>query len=101
MGGQCTLPSAGTSSLQAFGDDVKSDCRLLVLKNVEEAGEYEVHILQGCGKGHGGSEVSIGVGKSVLTFTVEDTGHFQNFKPRNLGRIEVLKPGRQSLISDE
>jgi len=65
--------------------------------NVEEPGEYEVHILQGCGKGHGGSEVSINIGKSKLAFIVEDTGHFQNFKPRNLGRIEIMKPGRQSL----
>ena len=65
--------------------------------NVEEPGEFEVHILQGCGKGHGGSEVSIGVGKSMLTFVVEDTGHFQNFKPRKLGRITIIKPGRQSL----
>lgn len=63
----------------------------------QEPGKYEVHILQGCGKDHGGSEVQISIGKSELTFAVEDTGHFQKFKDRNVGTLTITKAGRQSL----
>jgi hypothetical protein len=50
---------------------------------------YEVEVLQGCGKGSGGAEVEVSVGSKVLKFTVEDTGHFQNFKPRVIGRVSL------------
>ena len=65
--------------------------------DVEDPLDYEVQILQGCGKGHGGSEVEISVGKSKLTFEVEDTGHFQKFKARRLGFLEIRRPGRHSV----
>ncbi|MCH2203797.1 MAG: hypothetical protein MK102_17665 [Fuerstiella sp.] len=65
--------------------------------NVTQPGTYEVHVLQGCGEGHGGSEVKISVGKSELTFIVEDTGHFQNFKERKIGALKLTKKGSQSL----
>ncbi|MDX1948087.1 MAG: alpha/beta hydrolase [Pirellulaceae bacterium] len=58
----------------------------------ERPGKYEVHILQGCGKGQGGSEVAVQIGGQTLTFTVEDTGHFQNFKERKLGVVEIAGP---------
>jgi arylsulfatase A-like enzyme len=60
-------------------------------------GEYTVEILQGCGKGQGGSEVNLAVGAQTLTFVVEDTGGFQSFKPRELGVIKLEKPGRYEL----
>ena len=63
----------------------------------KQPGKYEVRILQGCGKGHGGSAVQITLGESELTFIVEDTGHFQNFKKRDLGTLEIKAPGQQSL----
>jgi Cytochrome P460 len=61
------------------------------------AGRYEVEVLQGCGKGSGGAEVALvfsglneTAGQDVrINFTVEDTGHFQNFKPRTVGTLEV------------
>lgn len=56
-----------------------------------------MEILQGCGKGQGGSEVELSVGEQVLTFTVEDTGHFQNFKMREIGPLTFDKPGRYTL----
>lgn len=62
-----------------------------------ELGTYEVHILQGCGKDKGGSEVEIKIGDSRLTFIVEDTGHFQNFKSRNVGKLTISKAGKQTL----
>ena len=60
-------------------------------------GRYEVEILQGCGKGQGGSEAKIVIGGQTLTFTVEDTGHFQNFVPRAIGTVMIEQPGRLTL----
>ena len=59
-------------------------------------GLYSVEVLQGCGKGSGGSEVEISVGGGRLVFTVEDTGHFQKFVRRNLGTVRVAA-GRTTL----
>ena len=64
--------------------------------HVDQGGRYEVHILQGCGKGQGGSEVAVDVGDRQLSFIVEDTGHFQNFKSRKIGEVE-LAAGVQTL----
>jgi hypothetical protein len=50
---------------------------------------YDVEVLQGCGKGSGGAEVEVQAGREKLKFTVEDTGHFRNFKPRIIGRISL------------
>lgn len=59
---------------------------------VRRPGTFAVEILQGCGKGHGGSEVAIEVGSEKLTFKVEETGHFQNFVPRYIGEISLRRP---------
>jgi hypothetical protein len=64
---------------------------------VATPGTFTVEVLQGCGKGQGGSEVEVAVGDQVLKFTVEDTGHFQNFKPRDVGTVEIEKAGRHTL----
>jgi hypothetical protein len=56
-----------------------------------------VQILQGCGKGQGGSEVAVVVGEEKVLFTVEDTGHFQNFKRRTIGTLTLTAPGRHTL----
>lgn len=55
--------------------------------------EFEVEVLQGCGKGQGGSTVEIELAGSKVQFEIEDTGHFQNFKPRMIGTILVSKAG--------
>jgi hypothetical protein len=60
-------------------------------------GTFAVEVLQGCGKGQGGSEVVLSVGEQALPFTVEDTGHFQNFKARPIGTVTLDKPGRYTL----
>jgi arylsulfatase A len=54
---------------------------------VPQSGAYAVEILQGCSKG--GSLVEVRVGGASLTFTVEDTGHFQRFVPRKVGVLEL------------
>ena len=60
-------------------------------------GTFAVQVLQGCGKGQGGSEVEFAVGARTLQMTVEDTGHFQNFKARDIGRMTLDKPGRYTM----
>ena len=64
---------------------------------VATPGTFTVEVLQGCGKGQGGSEVEVAVGEQTLKFTVEDTGHFQNFKPREIGTVKIEKAGRHVL----
>lgn len=64
---------------------------------VERPGSYEVHVLQGCGKGHGGSQVAVTMAGESIKFTVEDTGGFQAFKNRVIGRIEVDQSGLYQL----
>ncbi len=64
---------------------------------VTKGGTFTVEVLQGCGKGQGGSEVEVAVGGRALTFIVEDTGHFQNFKARKIGVVTIDKPGRHVL----
>src|SRR5205085_8042979 len=57
---------------------------------------FEVEVWQGCGKGQSGSDVLVEVGKQQFSFVVEETGHFQIFLPRRIGRVELL-PGKHSL----
>lgn len=64
---------------------------------VKTPGKFRVEVLQGCGKGQGGSDVEVSVGSQTLSFVVEDTGHFQNFKPRDIGELTFAKEGRYTL----
>jgi len=69
---------------------------------VDRGGEFDVEVLQGCGSGQGGSEMSVvfdagsGDAEARLTFTVEDTGGFQAFRPRVIGRA-TLAAGEHTL----
>ena len=65
--------------------------------SVTQPGTFEVEVWQGCGKGQGGSAAQVEVAGQKFEFVVEDTGHFQNFVPRRLGRVALLKPGTHSL----
>src|SRR5262249_31001349 len=64
---------------------------------VRKPGVFTVEILQGCGKGSGGSEVEFTVGGQTLRTTVEDTGGFQNFKAREIGTFSLDKEGIYTL----
>ena len=64
---------------------------------ITKPGTFVVDVLQGCGKGSGGSEVDVSVGDRALKFTVQDTGNFQNFVARDIGRLTLTKPGRYTL----
>jgi hypothetical protein len=70
---------------------------------ISTPGKFQVHALQGCAKGQAGSSVAVELlqGEKVLqtlVFTVEDTGHFQNFTPRNLGELEIKSAGDYQII---
>lgn len=60
-------------------------------------GAFAIEVLQGCGKGHGGSEVAVESSGGRLTFRVKDTGGFQNFEARTVGVLTFDKPGRHTL----
>jgi arylsulfatase A len=60
-----------------------------------KAGKYEVEVQQGCG-GPGGSEVAVEVARQTLKFTVDGTGHFQNFIQRVIGVVDLAE-GPQTL----
>lgn len=64
---------------------------------LQKGGKFALTGLIGCGKGSGGSEVQMSVGSEKLTFTVEETGGFQQFVPRELGTLVITEPGRHTL----
>lgn len=64
---------------------------------VTQPGTFVVEVLQGCGTGQGGSEVEVAIGGQKVNFTVVDTGHFQNFKARDIGQIKIEQIGRHTL----
>lgn len=70
---------------------------------VDQAGSYQVEILQGCGAGQGGSEVQFsfyhwGDGEPIATLphSVKDTGHWQGFEPLTIGTV-TLPAGKTRL----
>jgi hypothetical protein len=64
---------------------------------VSHPGEFTVSVRQGCGQGQGGSRVELRVDDQTLEFTVEDTGHFQNFVERQVGVMRIKERGRYTL----
>jgi len=64
---------------------------------VSKPGSYTVQLLQGCGKGQGGSAVRIAAAGQTLDYTVEDTGHFQNFVEKTPGTLAIEKAGDYAL----
>ena len=62
---------------------------------VTTPGDFDVEILQGCGTGQGGSTMIVSVDRdrepaaAPLEFVVEETGHFQAFKPRVIGQVSL------------
>ena len=60
---------------------------------VKEPGDYTVTVRQGCGRGHGGSKVSVISGTQKLIFNAEDTGGFQNWKNIDIGSLKLKEPG--------
>ena len=72
---------------------------------IESPGSFNVSILQGCGKGQGGSSARIEIAAlqnpestAAIDFEVKETGHFQNFQWRHLGEITIAEPGVHRLV---
>lgn len=64
---------------------------------VTKPGTFRVEILQGCGKGSGGSEVDFSIRDQTLSVKAQDTGGFQNFVARDIGTVKLDQPGRYTL----
>ena len=69
---------------------------------LDAPGTFDVEVLQGCGTGLGGRDRPIDVDRglpqaSTLAFIVEDTGGFQAFKPRTVGRVTIDAAGEHVL----
>lgn len=64
---------------------------------VSQPGTFDVQVWQGCGTGNGGSDVTVEIGATRLPFVVEETGHFQNFIPRQVGRVTLAAGGQHTL----
>lgn len=69
---------------------------------VRQPGEFDIEMLQGCGTGQGGSTVQVTVdpdrdSAAAVEFTVEDTGGFQAFRHRIIGRVRLDAPGDHEL----
>lgn len=64
---------------------------------LKEPGVFELEAWQGCGSGQGGSEVVFESSGQSLPMTVIDTGNFQNFQPRVVGKLKFEQPGRITL----
>lgn len=64
---------------------------------ITRPGRFSVEVLQGCGAGQGGSTAALTASGQTLTFTVVDTGGFQQFQTRTIGELVLDRPGRQSL----
>lgn len=64
---------------------------------IDEPGTFNVEIDQGCGKGQGGSRGFVATAGTELAFDVEDTGHFQNFRTRSLGKVTFKEAGKHTL----
>jgi len=70
--------------------------------NVKTPGRFHVEILQGCGTNQGGSLAAVSLLKNGeitdnVEFTVQDTGHFQNFIWRRIGTVALTGAKGQSL----
>jgi hypothetical protein len=83
---------------QTLGYWVKADDGASWNFTLNTPGVYDVEVLQGCGSGQGGSTMAVTAGDGEsLEFVVEDTGHFQNFKPRIVGQVNFDDAGEQTL----
>src|ERR1043165_1065486 len=66
--------------------------------SVDHPGVYDLEVWQGCGKGNGGSDIRVEVAGQNFDFVVDETGHFQSFIPRKLGRVHFWKAGEFTLV---
>lgn len=61
------------------------------------AGPYDIEVWQGCGRDQGGSEIEVTLAGQAFLHRVEETGHFQNFIPRRIGRATLTGSSNMTL----
>jgi len=64
---------------------------------IDRPGTYQLRVWQGCGNGSGGSEVDFECGDQTLKMVVEETGGFQEFRQREIGKLELSRAGRHRI----
>ncbi|MEM9017614.1 MAG: hypothetical protein AAGC68_11425 [Verrucomicrobiota bacterium] len=64
---------------------------------VSSPGTFELKVTYGCGNGNEGSEVAVLVNDQTKTFTVEDTGGFQEWQELSLGKVDMPVAGKNRL----
>lgn len=64
---------------------------------VDQPCTYQIQLWQGCGVHSGGSVVTVSCAGQTSTFNVEETGHFQKFVRRTVGKVTFEKAGPQKL----
>lgn len=71
---------------------------------LEKPGRFNVAVLQGCGKGQGGSTAAMSFISPVkditpkIDFEVVETGHWQNFQWVQLGQVELRHSGEVEVM---
>ncbi|MCB1211720.1 MAG: hypothetical protein KDK97_20535, partial [Verrucomicrobiales bacterium] len=63
-------------------------------------GRYTVVVTQGCGAGNGGSQVEVKLGDQKTSFSVQETGGFQDWKEVEAGTIEIPAAGTHRIVID-
>ncbi len=72
--------------------------------DLDKPGRFNVAVLQGCGKGQGGSTATMsffGMGNQIspsIDFEVVETGHWQNFQWVRLGEVELKNKGLNEVV---
>jgi arylsulfatase A-like enzyme len=61
---------------------------------ISKPGSFDVNLLVGCANGNGGSEVEVTIGKETLSFKVTETGGWQAFQDRTIGKVKLAEAGR-------
>lgn len=72
---------------------------------IDQPGTFSIAMLQGCGKGQGGSDALVTLRQkdqiiARLPFQTVDTSHFQNFRWSHLGMIGISATGTYQLRID-
>jgi len=82
---------------RTIGYWIKSGDAVAWTFELSQPGEYDVEVLQGCGKGQGGSQMLIQGPTQPIRWQVEETGHFQKFEPRIVGRFNFSESGENKI----
>lgn len=71
---------------------------------LDKPGRFNVAVLQGCGKGQGGSQATMSFvhpdkdDSPTVDFEVVETGHWQNFQWVQLGQVELQNKGEVQVV---